>query len=81
MVSTELVEHKVKDIVADQLGLADDEIPLDASFTTDLGADDLDLIELMMAFEEEFDLEIDDDTAEELKAVQDVVNYVSERIH
>lgn len=71
--------EKVKDIIADQLGLSSEDVRLESSFSDDLGADDLDLVELMMAFEEEFEVDIDEDAAERLGTVQDVVNYVSSR--
>jgi len=75
----ESVESRVGEIVAEQLGLAADEVLSDASFTQDLGADTLDMIELTMAFEEEFDLEIADEEAETLRCVRDVVDFVSSR--
>lgn len=71
--------EKVKDIIADQLGLSSEDVRLESSFSDDLGADDLDLVELMMAFEEEFEMDIDENVAERLETVQDVVNYVSSR--
>lgn len=69
--------EKVKDIIADQLGLSSEDVHLESSFSDNLGADDLDLVELMMAFEEEFEVDIDENVAERLDTVQDVVNYVS----
>ena len=71
---------RVNEIVAEQLGLAADEVPEGATFSGDLGADTLDMVELVMAFEEEFDLEITDEEAESLRSVQDVVNFVSGRM-
>ena len=76
----ESIESRVNEIVAEQLGLADDEIPSNAVFSGDLGADTLDMVELVMAFEEEFDIEIADDEAESLATVRDVVEFVSGRM-
>ena len=73
------VETKVKEIVCEQLGVSEDEVTLDASFVEDLGADSLDLVELIMALEEEYDTEISDEDAEKIKTMQDVVNYVEGR--
>ena len=67
---------KVKEIIIDQLGVEPDEVTLEASFIDDLGADSLDIVELIMAFEEEFDLEIPDEEAEKIKVVKDVVEYL-----
>jgi len=77
--SQESIESKVKEIVAEQLGLAVEDVQLDAGFADDLGADDLDQVELIMAFEEEFDCEIDDEDAEKLRTVQDVIDFVGNR--
>jgi acyl carrier protein len=74
------IARRVNEIVAEQLGLAADEIPEDAAFSQDLGADTLDMVELVMAFEEEFGLEVDDEEAESLITVQDVIDFVSKRI-
>ena len=71
------VEDKVKKIVSDQLGTAIDEIQSDSSFVDDLGADSLDTVELVMALEEEFDLEIADEEAEKISTVQEAVNYIN----
>jgi len=76
----ESIESRVNEIVAEQLGLANDEIPSDAAFSGDLGADTLDIVELTMAFEEEFDIDIADDEAESLATVRDVVKFVSGRM-
>ena len=73
------VQEKVKKIIVDQLGVAEDEIKPDASFVEDLGADSLDLTELIMAMEEEFGIEIDDDDAQKLLKVQDVWDYISKK--
>ena len=73
-----MAEEKVKSIIADQLGVESDEVTPDASFTDDLGADSLDIVELVMAFEEEFDIEIPDEDAEKIVKVQDAVSYIAE---
>lgn len=69
---------KVRDIVVEQLGSEADEVTLESTFIDDLGADSLDIVELIMAFEEEFNVEIPDETAEKIKTVQDVVNYIDQ---
>ena len=69
---------KIKSIVVDQLGVDEDQVTEDASFVDDLGADSLDTVELIMAFEEEFDIEIPDEAAEKIKTVQDVVSYIDQ---
>ena len=73
-----MVFDKVKNIIADQLDVAADKITMESSFVDDLGADSLDIVELVMAFEEEFSIEIPDDAAEKISTVADVVNYISE---
>ena len=70
------VEIKVKEIVCEQLGVSEDEVAPDASFIEDLGADSLDIVELVMALEEEYDLEISDEDAEKIRTVGDVVGYI-----
>ena len=70
------VEAKVQKIIMDQLGVSAEEVKSDASFVEDLGADSLDLTELIMAMEEEFGIEIDDDEAQKLLKVKDAVAYV-----
>ena len=74
------VEEKVKDIIVEQLKVDRDEVTLEASFIEDLGADSLDLVELIMAMEEEFGLEISDEDAEKIQTVQDAVNYITEHV-
>jgi acyl carrier protein len=69
---------KVRDIVVEQLGAEADEVTLESTFIDDLGADSLDIVELIMAFEEEFNVEIPDEAAEKIKTVQDVVNYIEQ---
>lgn len=71
-------EDKVKSIIADQLGVEGDEVTAGASFTDDLGADSLDIVELVMAFEEEFDIEIPDEDAEKIAKVEDAISYIEE---
>jgi acyl carrier protein len=71
------IEQKVKNIIADQLGVGEDEIKITSSFIDDLGADSLDIVELVMAMEEEFEVEIPDEEAENIKTVQDAVNYIT----
>lgn len=72
------VEAKIKEIIAEQLGLREDEIKKELNFVEDLGADSLDIVELIMAMEEEFDLEIPDEVAEKIVTVQDAISYVVE---
>ena len=71
------IEAKVKSIIADQLGVGEDEIKPESSFIEDLGADSLDIVELVMAMEEEFEVEIPDEEAENIKTVGDAINYVN----
>ena len=71
--------EKIKSIVADQLGVAEDQVTEDASFIDDLGADSLDTVELVMAFEEEFDVEIPDEDAQKIKTVKDVIEYIESK--
>ena len=78
--NSEEVYNKVKDIIVEQLGVAETAITPEASFIDDLGADSLDIVELIMAFEEEFDLEIPDSDAEKVVTVGDVVEYIKENV-
>ena len=71
-----MVFEKVKEIIADQLGVDADEITAESSFIEDLGADSLDIVELILALETEFDLEIPEDEAENVSTVDDVVDYI-----
>lgn len=68
--------EKVKDVIVEQLGVEEDTIKLDTSFIDDLGADSLDIVELIMALEEEFDMQIPDGEAEKISTVNDVVEYI-----
>ena len=74
------VDRRVIEIIVEQLGVSEEEVALEASFIDDLGADSLDLVELIMALEEEFGLEISDEDAEKIQTVQDVINYINEHI-
>ncbi len=68
--------ERVKKIVVEQLGAESDEVQMSSTFVDDLGADSLDIVELIMAFEEEFNIEIPDEKAEKIKTVEDVVKYI-----
>lgn len=70
------VFDRVKGIIIDQLGAEDSEVTMEASFVDDLGADSLDIVELVMALEEEFDIEIPDDEAEKIRTVGEAVKYI-----
>ncbi len=72
--------EKVRAKIAEQLSIDEDQITMDASFTDDLGADSLDLVELIMSLEEEFDMEIPDEDAEKIATVKDVVDYIKSRV-
>ena len=72
------IEEQVKSIVAEQLGVKEEEVTNEASFVDDLGADSLDTVELVMAFEEEFDIEIPDEDAEKILNVGDAIKYIDE---
>lgn len=71
---------KVKNIVVEQLGVSEADVQIDSTFIDDLGADSLDIVELIMAFEEEFEIEIPDDTAEKIKTVRDAVDYIEKQV-
>jgi acyl carrier protein len=73
------LEDKVKEIIVDQLGVEAEQVKPEASFVDDLGADSLDTVELVMAFEEEFDLEIPDEDAEKIKSVGDAITYIKSK--
>jgi acyl carrier protein len=68
--------EKVKEIVVEQLGVDEAEVAIESTFIDDLGADSLDIVELIMAFEEEFNIEIPDEIAEKIKTVKDAVDYI-----
>ncbi len=74
------VAEKVKSIIVEQLGVDNEEVTPAASFTDDLGADSLDIVELVMAFEEEFGIEIPDEDAENITTVQDAINYIDQHV-
>ncbi|HEU4699736.1 MAG TPA: acyl carrier protein [Gemmatimonadales bacterium] len=76
----ENVEEKVKDIIVEELGVERDKLTPEASFMEDLGADSLDTVELVMAFEKEFDIDIPDEDAEKLRTVGDAMNYLHEKL-
>nr|WP_294578249.1 acyl carrier protein [uncultured Thomasclavelia sp.] len=73
-----VVFEKVKEIIVDSLGCDEDSVTLEANLKEDLDADSLDAVELIMAVEEEFDVEIPDETAAEMKTVQDIVDFIEE---
>lgn len=72
------IAERIKQIVAEQLGVDEDQVTAEASFMDDLGADSLDTVELVMALEEEFDIEISDEDAEKIQTVQNAIDYVEE---
>jgi len=77
--SEKSIEEKVKDIIVEQLGVNAEQVTPSASFIEDLGADSLDTVELVMAFEEEFSVEVPDEDAEKLQTVGDVIKYIEEK--
>ncbi len=75
-----MVFDKVKKIIVDQLDVEEDKVTEAASITDDLGADSLDVVDLVMSFEEEFDIEIPDDQVEKIKTVGDIVKFIEEKV-
>jgi len=73
------MNDRVKEIIANELGVEMEKVTEDANFVEDLGADSLDTVELVMAFEEEFEIEIPDEDAEEMQTVSDAIDYLSEK--
>jgi acyl carrier protein len=73
------LEERVTEIIVEQLGVSKDEVVPEASFIDDLGADSLDIVELVMAMEEEFDIEIPDDDAEKIQTISDAISYIRGR--
>ena len=78
--SSEEIFDKIKEIIVEQLGVAENSVTEEASFIDDLGADSLDIVELIMALEEEFDIEIPDTDAEKIVTVGDVVDYIKDNV-
>lgn len=78
MASQDPIFEKVKSIIVDQLSVEEDEVTPEASFIEDLGADSLDIVELIMALEEEFEIEVPDEDAEKIQTVADAVRYIKE---
>jgi acyl carrier protein len=74
------IEQRVKEIIVEQLGVEENEVSPEASFIDDLGADSLDTVELVMAFEEEFNIEIPDEDAEGITTVQDAIDYIKANV-
>jgi len=79
MAEEKSVEQKVTEIIVEQLGVNPEQVTPKASFIEDLGADSLDIVELVMAFEEEFGVEVPDEEAEKLQTVQDVIDYIKDK--
>lgn len=78
--SAEQIEPKVKQIIVEQLGVDENQVDLTASFVDDLGADSLDIVELIMAFEEAFDLDIPDEDAEKIVTVKHAIDYIDSKM-
>ncbi len=74
------LEQRVTELIVQQLGVSKDELVMNASFVDDLGADSLDIVELVMSMEEEFDIEIPDDDAEKIQTIGDAIAYLEERL-
>ena len=72
-------QDKVKEIIVEQLGVDENQVDMSASFTDDLGADSLDIVELVMAFEEAFDMDIPDEDAEKITTVKDAIDYIESK--
>ena len=79
MMSPKKIEEEVRKIIINQLDISEEEVTPEASFTDDLGADSLDLVELVMAMEEKFDIDIPDEDAEGITTVQKAINYIDEQ--
>ena len=79
MASPEEIAERIKNIIVEQLGVSKEELTPQASFIEDLGADSLDIVELIMALEEEYEMEIPDEDAEKIQTVEDVINYVQSK--
>jgi acyl carrier protein len=79
-VSVEEVSNKVKKIIAEQLDVKEEDVKGEATFLNDLGADSLDIVEMIMALEEEFNTEISDDEAEKIQSVQEAIDYIVARL-
>jgi acyl carrier protein len=79
MASSEEIAERIKNIIVEQLGVSKEELTPQASFIEDLGADSLDIVELIMALEEEYEMEIPDEDAEKIQTVEDVINYVQSK--
>ena len=80
MMSPKKIEEEVRKIIINQLDISEEEVTPEASFTDDLGADSLDLVELVMAMEEKFDIDIPDEDAEGITTVQKAINYIDEQV-
>ncbi len=78
MAANEDIVERVKRLIAENLGVSFDEVRAEAAFIDDLGADSLDIVELVMAIEKEFDIEIPDEDAEDISTVQDAINYIQD---
>ena len=80
MIMAATIEERVKKIVVEQLGVKEEEVSSDSSFVDDLGADSLDTVELVMALEEEFNIEIQDEEAEKITTIQQAINFIDARV-